>query len=76
MLQLDNLGYMTLFGAKDTTIGLDLHPENLFIVNNTIDGLDYYINVMGRAVPQGAQPEPQPAQPVTLPGILNLLLMD
>lgn len=74
MLQFDNLGYMTLFGAKDTTIGLDLHPENLFIVNNTIDGLDYYINVMGRAVPEGTHPEP--TQPISLPGIMNLLLMD
>jgi len=74
MLQFDNLGYMTLFGAKDTTIGLNLHPENLFIVNNTIDGLDYYINVMGRAVPEGTYPEP--TQPISLPGIMNLLLLE
>jgi hypothetical protein len=77
MLQFDSLGYLTLFAAKDPTIGLDLNPGDwLFQNHTTVDGLDYYVNVMGRAVPQGTQPEPQPAQPVSLPGIMNLLLMD
>ena len=75
MLQFDNLGYLTIFAAKDPTIGLNLNPGDwLFENHTTVYGLDYYVNVMGRAVPEGTHPEP--TQPISLPGIMNLLLMD
>jgi hypothetical protein len=75
MLQFDSLGYLTLFSAKDPTIGLDLNPGDwLFENHTTVNGLDYYVNVMGRAVPLG--PETEPTKPISLPGIMNLLLMD
>jgi len=47
----DNDGYMIDFTAKDPTIGLDLDLGTLVDLNTTIDGLAYYKNTMGRAVP-------------------------
>ena len=42
-------GYMTSFFAKDPTIGLDLNT--IYENKNTVNGLDYYRNVMGIAKP-------------------------
>jgi hypothetical protein len=70
MLQFNALGYLTLFSAKDTRYGIDINPGDwLFQNNTTVDGLDYYINTMGRAVPETARP-------LSMPGITNLLLLD
>jgi hypothetical protein len=70
MLQFNALGYLTLFSAKDTRYGIDINPGDwLFQNNTTVDGLDYYINTMGRAVPETARP-------LSMPGIRSLLLFD
>ena len=47
-----NDGYMTAFSAKDATIGLDVDPDNWIFQNSTtVEGLDYYRNTMGKAMP-------------------------
>ncbi len=54
-LWFDNDGYLTQFAAKHSATGLDLDPEfnaPLFYQNNVVvNGLSYYKNTMGRAVP-------------------------
>ncbi|MDA8427779.1 MAG: hypothetical protein M0T70_00810 [Geobacteraceae bacterium] len=47
----DDDGYMTDFSAKDPSIGLDLDVGTLIDLRTTVDGLSYYKNTMGRAVP-------------------------
>jgi len=42
-LQFGNDGYMTVFSARDPTIGLDLEPDDFVFQNNTVvDGLAYF----------------------------------
>ena len=46
-------GYATAFSAKDTTVGLDIDPDDWIFQNlTTVDGLDYYRSVMGEASPE------------------------
>jgi hypothetical protein len=47
----DNEGYMTDFSAKDPSIGLDLDLGFLIDEDTTVEGLAYYRNTMGRAIP-------------------------
>lgn len=51
----DNDGYLTQFAARHSTTGLDLDPEfnsPIYYQNNiAVNGLSYYKNTMGRAVP-------------------------
>ncbi len=47
-----NDGYMTVFSAKDPTIGLDLKPIDAVFQNLTkVNGLNYYRSTMGKAKP-------------------------
>jgi hypothetical protein len=63
-------GYMTRFAAKDAQLGIDLSPEDYIFQNlTTVHGLDYYRNVMKRAIP--ANPN---TPSLSLPGMLPLLL--
>ena len=51
-LWFDSRGYMTAFSARDPSIGLNIDPSNVLFQNlTTVDGLDYYRNIMGRARP-------------------------
>ena len=50
---------MTSFYAKDSAIGLDLCAGTPLSSNNTVDGLDYYKNTMGKAIPD-ANPNVEP----------------
>jgi len=63
-------GYMTRFAAKDSQLGIDLSPEDYIFQNlTTVYGLDYYRDVMKRAIPAN------PNNPLPLlPGMLPLLL--
>jgi hypothetical protein len=47
----DNDGYLTDFIAKDPSIGLDLGLGTLIDLVATVEGLTYYKNTMGQAVP-------------------------
>jgi hypothetical protein len=44
-------GYLTLFSAKDSRIGLDILGGQIFANNNTLTGISYYRDHMGNAVP-------------------------
>jgi len=57
-LWFDNDGYMTQFAAKDSSTGLDIDPERIASYYNnstTVEGLSYYKDTMGRAVPSASQ---------------------
>jgi hypothetical protein len=63
----DNDGYMTSFYAKDSAINLDLNM-GIMTPNNTVDGLTYYKNNMGTAVPDvNPNVEPDIITPETNP---------
>jgi hypothetical protein len=69
-LWFDSEGYMTRFAAKDSQLGIDLSPEDDIFQNlTTVYGLDYYREVMKRAIPANPN-NPQ----LPLPGMLPLLL--
>ncbi len=55
----DNDGYMTSFCAKDSAIGLDLCAGTPLYSNTTVEGLTYYKNNMGTALPD-ANPNVEP----------------
>jgi hypothetical protein len=72
-LWFDNDGYMTKFSAKDSTTGLDIDPDRIaaFYQNSTtVNGLSYYKNTMGRAVPVNITPK----KPSNIAPFLPLLL--
>ena len=51
-LWFDARGYVTAFGAKDPTIGLDVQPGDMFFQNGTmVDGLSYYLSTMAKPFP-------------------------
>lgn len=60
-------GYMTQFSAVDTSISLNLTPTDyLFQNSTTVDGLSYYRNTMGLAVPKAAPVIPAVIGPLLL----------
>jgi len=72
-LWFDNDGYMTKFATKDSTTGLDIDPDRIaaFYQNSTtVNGLSYYKNTMGRAVPVNITPK----NPSNIAPFLPLLL--
>jgi hypothetical protein len=51
-LWFDARGYLTAFGAKDPTIGLDVQPGDMYFQNGTtVDGLSYYLSTMAKPFP-------------------------
>jgi len=72
-LWFDNDGYMTQFSAKDSTTGLDIDPErsaSFYKNTTTVNGLSYYRNTIGRAVPVNITPK----KPSNIAPLLPLLL--
>jgi hypothetical protein len=53
----NNEGYMTSFCAKDSdpSVNLDLCAGTIIDNIIEVEGLDYYLNTMGKAIPVGKQ---------------------
>jgi Bacterial TSP3 repeat len=59
-----NDGYMVEFSAKDSETGLDIDPGDDYFQNlTTVNGLDYYRNTMGLALPDQCPDDPDKAEP-------------
>ena len=51
-LWFDAKGYLTSFGAKDPTIGLNVQPGDVLFQNGTsVEGLSYYLSAMAKPFP-------------------------
>lgn len=67
-----NDGYTTEFSAKDSETGLSLAPGDFVFQNlTTVEGLEYYRNIMGKATPV-IQRKPK-MTPIVVPLLLNQL---